>query len=151
MPGTRPGITTERPCHWDLPRRRALGRLGEFLDHALAFEPRDVIDEQHAVEMIDLMLQAGGKEPARLHLLLSALKVEILDPHLRRPLDLLVELRDREAAFLVDRLLLRFPQDFRIDEDARLLLLVLLLGEIHGHDPARYADLNGGKSNAGRV
>src|SRR5262245_41026887 len=70
-----------------LPRRLALGRLGKFLDHPLALEPRDMVDEQHAVEMIDLVLQAGGKEPARLQLLLAAIDVEILDPHLRGPLD----------------------------------------------------------------
>src|SRR5216684_2851794 len=34
-------------------------RLGEFLDHAGALELGDVVDEEHAVEMIDLVLQAG--------------------------------------------------------------------------------------------
>src|SRR5438876_8863207 len=45
--------------------------------------------------------------------------------------DLLVEFRDRQAALLVGRLLLRGPKDLRIDEDQRLLRLVLL-GEVQG-------------------
>src|SRR2546426_5445137 len=34
-------------------------RLGEFFDHAGALELGDVVDEEHAVEMVDLVLQAG--------------------------------------------------------------------------------------------
>ena len=37
----------------------ALGGLGELLDHAGALELGNVIDEQHAVEVIDFVLQAG--------------------------------------------------------------------------------------------
>ena len=41
---------------------RALGSLGELLLHAVALELRQIVDEQHAVEMVDLMLDAGGVE-----------------------------------------------------------------------------------------
>ena len=69
--------------------------------------------------------------------------------HRRRPLDLLVIFRDRQAAFLVGRLLVRLPGHFRIDEDLRRLRLVLL-GEVHGDHALRHADLDGGKPDAGR-
>src|SRR5262249_33580188 len=55
-----------------------------------------------------------------------------------------------QAAFLVGRGLFGSPQDFRIDEDARLVAL-LLLGEVHGHDTLGNTDLDGGKADAGRV
>src|SRR5262249_28103851 len=100
--------------------------------------------------MVDLVLQAGRKEPARLQLLLAALEVEILARPLRGPPDLLIEFRDRKATFLVDRLLIRSPKDLGIDEDARRLLF-LLLGEIHGHNPPWHADLNGGEPDTGRL
>src|SRR5688572_7666928 len=81
--------------------RCPLRRLGELLDNARALKPGDVVDEQHAVEVVDLVLDAAGQEPGGLELLLLAGEVEILHPHLCRSLDILVEFRDREAAFLV--------------------------------------------------
>ena len=44
----------------------ALRRLLEFLDHPVALELREAIDEQDAVEMVDLVLDAGGEQPVRL-------------------------------------------------------------------------------------
>ena len=63
-----------------------------------------------------------ASRPARLDLARLAVEVEIFDLHLRRPLDLLVIFRDRQAALLVGRLLFRRPGDLRIDEDLRLVL-----------------------------
>src|SRR4051794_5027852 len=37
----------------------ALGSLGEFLQNAVALQLRKVVHEQHAIEMIDLVLDAG--------------------------------------------------------------------------------------------
>ena len=54
-------------------------RLGEFLDRALAFQPRHVVDEQLAVEMVDLMLQAGGEQALGLDL--AALVVAVEEAH----------------------------------------------------------------------
>ena len=45
--------------HCLLRRLLRLGCLGEFLDDAVALELGDVIDEEHAVGVIDLVLQAG--------------------------------------------------------------------------------------------
>ena len=66
-----------------------------------------MVDEQHAVEVVDLVLQAGREQAVGLDLVRLALEVEIFDLDLRRALDLLVEFRDRQAALLVGRLLVR--------------------------------------------
>src|SRR5205085_5997290 len=42
---------------------RPFGHLAELLEHAIALELRQMIDEQDAVGVVDLMLQAGGKQP----------------------------------------------------------------------------------------
>src|SRR5262249_8235205 len=76
-----------------------------------------------------------------------AVKVEIGDAHGSGAGDLLVELRDREAALLVGRELLRRPQEARVDEYARLLGRILL-GEVHGNHPLRDADLHLGEPDA---
>ena len=90
----------------DHPARRAiLGELLELLHHHVALQLRDVVDEQHAVQMVDLVLQAGGEQAVGFDLLRLAVAVEILDPDRGRPLDLGIIVRDRQAAFLVDRAL----------------------------------------------
>ncbi len=55
---------------------RALGGLGEFLQHAVALQFGKMIQEQHAVEVIDLMLDAGGEQA--LGVLLMHLAVQIV-------------------------------------------------------------------------
>ena len=42
---------------------RELCRFGEFLCHPIALELGNMIDEKHAVEVIDLVLQTGGEQP----------------------------------------------------------------------------------------
>src|SRR5262245_8245922 len=97
-----------------------LRRLGEFLDDAVALELGQVIDEQHAVEVVDLVLQAGGEQPVRLDLMRLAVEIREANLHERRPLDLLVQFGNRQAAFLVDVELLRAPDDLRIDHHLRV-------------------------------
>src|SRR5690606_28704406 len=84
-------------------RSVALERLDGLLPHHFALELRDVVDEQHAVEMIDLMLNAGREHALGLDLLRPALAVGEGDADFRRTLDLLVIFGDRQAALLVDR------------------------------------------------
>jgi hypothetical protein len=81
-----------------------------------------MIDEEHAVDMVDLMLQACRQQPLGVDLALLAGKVEIFDLHRGRPLDFLVIVRNRQAAFLEFGALLRLPKDFRIDEHLRLVI-----------------------------
>ena len=70
-----------------------------------------MVDEQNAVEMVDLVLQAGGEQPFGLDLLRLAVAVEIFDAHRGRALDFGIVVGDRQAAFLVDRALVA-----RVDE-----------------------------------
>src|SRR5689334_800159 len=110
MPGSSPGMTTEmkQSLH------RALGGLGKLLVHAVALQLRKIVDEQHAVEMIDLVLDAGGIEALSVLLMQLAVEIQEAHTHLRRPLDLLIIFGDRKAAFLVDGLLLRRGDDLRV-------------------------------------
>ena len=150
MPGTRPGMTADDSAVYSA----ALGGLGKLLQHAVALQLRQIIHEQHAVEMIDLVLDAGGEQAVGVFLVHLAVEIGEAHAHLRRPLDFLVIFRDRQAAFLVDRQFFRRRQDFRIDEDARprLALAVLVpLGEIHRDQPQRLGDLDRRKPDAGRV
>src|SRR3954454_7688751 len=83
--------------------RGPLGRLGEFFQHAVALQLREIIHEQHAVEMIDLVLNAGGEQALGILLVQLAVEIGEADPHPRRSLDFLVVFRNRQAAFLIDR------------------------------------------------
>src|SRR6266852_3453533 len=42
-------------------------RLGELAQDHSAFDQREVVDKEDAVEVLDLMLQAGGEEPRGVH------------------------------------------------------------------------------------
>jgi alkyl hydroperoxide reductase subunit AhpF len=42
----------------------ALGGFLEFLDHPVALELRDVVDEENAIEMVDLVLEIGDLSPS---------------------------------------------------------------------------------------
>ena len=60
---------------------RLLRRLLESLHHHVALELGDVIDEQDAVGVVDLMLQTGGEQAGGLDLMRLALEVEIFDAY----------------------------------------------------------------------
>src|SRR3954454_22427044 len=113
MPGKSPAIAAESANY-----SAALGGLRKFLDHAVALQLRQIVDEQHAVEVVDLVLDAGGEQPLGVLLVYLAVEIGETNTHLRRALDLLVIFGDREAALLVDRQFLRRGDDFGIDEDA---------------------------------
>src|SRR5438477_12525053 len=65
----------------------ALGLRELAQDHA-ALQRGDVIDEQNAVEMVDLVLQAGREQPPRLDLADFVLMVEIAQSDRGRALDI---------------------------------------------------------------
>src|SRR5947209_19132164 len=48
--------------------RSAALRLGQFAQDHAALQRRDVVDEQGAVEMVDLVLDAGGEDACRVDL-----------------------------------------------------------------------------------
>ncbi|MCY1300251.1 hypothetical protein D9M70_498120 [compost metagenome] len=109
-----------------------------------------MIDEQHAVQVIDLMLQAGGEQAIGLDHLFLAVTVEMLDGDRRGALDLGVKVWDRQAAFLVDRALIGRSNDLGIDENERGLVVAFFRNIEHQHAFGN-ADLDRGKADAGRV
>ena len=62
------------------------------------FRRRDVIDEQHAFEMVHLVLDAGREQALGLDLADLVLLVEIAQPDRGRPLDIGIMLGQRQAA-----------------------------------------------------
>src|SRR6478736_5908186 len=108
-----------------------------------------MVDEQHAVDMVDLMLQAGGEQPLCLDFLRLQVEIEKFHFDGLRPLDLLVVFRDRQTALFVSGFLVGCPNHLWIDEDLRFLRLVFL-GEIYCDHAPRDANLNGGKTDTGR-
>ena len=78
-------------------------------------------------------------------------RLRVAEPHPVGPLDLLVIFRDREAALLVGALLLRGPDDLRIDQHHRPALLVRSSATVDHDEALRHADLDRGETDAGRV
>ena len=63
-------------------------------------QAREIIDEQHPVEMVDLMLHTGGKKTFACHHLFFAIDIQIAHIDAGGTFDLGCLLRDRQAAFL---------------------------------------------------
>src|SRR4051794_18965060 len=74
---------------------RELLRLHEAFDYAVTLEPRKMIDEEHAVEMIDFMLNAGRENSRRVHLSRLSGAIEKPDLHVLRTADHVEEVRNR--------------------------------------------------------
>ena len=72
-----------------------------------------MVDEQLAVEVVDLVLEADSEHAIGLDLLRLAVAVEIGDADLGRALDLGEILRDGQAALLGDGDVVGAPQDLR--------------------------------------
>src|SRR5262245_66540181 len=85
-------------------------RLGEFLEHAVALELGQVIDEQNAVQVIDFVLQAGGEEAIGVDLARLSLAIEVFPLDLRRAFGVAGVLRDLAACLMFYRLLFRCPK-----------------------------------------
>ena len=149
---------------------RLLGDLGEFLDHHVAFQLRDMIDEQRAVEVIDLVLQAGGQYAGCLQKLFLAIAVDVFDGATGRAFHIGIIFRNGKTTFLIDRRLIGKTDNFRIDQENRIGNRRWLffssasssatstsssssarLAAIDGDHPQRHANLDTGKANARRV
>ena len=82
-------------------RRRLLAAvLLEFLAHPLALEARQVIDEQFAVEVVDLVLDAYREQTVGLHLEGLAVAIERPDADAFGAGDLVVVAGHGQAALL---------------------------------------------------
>src|SRR5258705_3091993 len=85
-----------------------------------AFEDAQVVEEQPAVEVVDLVLETAREQLRRLDLVLLPLEIHRADDDVLRSLDVRVDVGNREAALL--RLVLRGASvdDRGIDHDERL-------------------------------
>src|SRR5690606_41891436 len=79
MKTTRSAILDGKPAR----RGLVLGQLPELAHHHVALELGDVVDEQHAVQVVDLVLEAGRHQPVGFQRPLLAVAVEIGDRHRR--------------------------------------------------------------------
>src|SRR3569833_2339022 len=132
------------------PSCRVSDQLLDLLHRAVALQARQVVDEQHAFQVVHLVLDAHGVETLGLLFDRLALIVQVGQPDLGRALDRVIDLRHRQAAFLVGEQLLGGPDDLGIDEVARLGLLALL-GQVHDDHAHGLAFLHGGLADAGCV
>src|ERR1700679_3620208 len=73
--------------------------LGELAHDHVALERGQVIDEQDAVQVVDLVLQAGGQQAVGLYFALDASLIEIADFHAGRAGDIGVLAGQGQASF----------------------------------------------------
>src|SRR5262245_5704114 len=103
-----------------------LAKLLHALAHVhAALEPADAVDEEDAVEVVDLVLEAHRLEPLGLDLERVAVEIGRAQAHALGALDVGLEVRNREAAFVPADLALGLD-DLGVHEDARVLLGALL-------------------------
>ena len=128
-------------------RFQTLGLL-QLAQRHRALELGEVIDEQHAFEMVHLVLQAGGEQPVGFE------HAECLPSRSRysalmragRSTSSQISGTERQPSSNI-AISSDAPEDFRIDEGARLFLAVLLV-EIHHDDALGHADLHRGQADA---
>src|SRR5262245_24621917 len=112
MKMTRKGDATRRTLFADGGGSLAeLFLLGESAQDHVPLQRRDMIHEQRAFEVVDLVLDDDGKQAVRLHLAFGAGLVEIADADFFWPRHHLVFFRQREAAFLMLLLRVGTPDD----------------------------------------
>ncbi len=129
-----------------------LGVLSEFPHDTVALQPGKMIDEQDAIQMVDLMLEASRQNVVRLDLLRAAIAIEVTGAHAGRPLDILENVWDRQAALLTGRKLRRSPENFWISETKRLWRggFIDAFGHVENNHPLLHGDLNRREPDAGR-
>src|SRR6266567_7715877 len=99
----------------ELPRALAL-HLANFAQRHVALQPAHAEDEQHAVEVVDLVLEGAGQQFVAVHLKPFAVCVLRTDFHFEGTDDLFTDLGKAEAAFLFVLLAL-LEDDLRIDQN----------------------------------
>src|SRR5206468_9570671 len=122
----------------------ALARLLPFGDEEAALHGAQVVEEQDAVEVVDLVLDRAGLVAAHLGAVPLAVPVQRLDHHAHRPLDVAEDLRDREAPLLPDLGFGAALDDRGVDQHQWRRVL---LAHVHDGDALRDADLVGGEAH----
>src|SRR5437773_988655 len=128
-------------------RGALLALLLELLANALALEVREVVDEELALEMIHLVLDAHGKDVLEVALEEVAVAVLGAQPDLRRALDLVEDPRHRQAPLLGTRFALA-REDLRVDDREGL---IALRGKVDDEEALVHVDLGGREPDAGRA
>ena len=108
-----------------------------------------MVDEQDAVEMIDLVLHAGREQALAGEILLHAVAVEVTHRHPGRARHVGIMLGQRQAAFLVGHVLVGGLDDLGIGHQERAGLGVLAV-DVEHDDALQYVDLRSGEADAGR-
>src|SRR3954452_1604669 len=128
--------------------------LGELLEDHVPLQAREMVDEQHAVEMVHLVLEAGGAHAVDLFLADLAVEIEPAGADAVRAVHFRILIRHRQAAFGVRHVVIGLLEYFRVDEDARVLdrlaALFLRLLKVDHQDALRNADLDRGQADARR-
>src|SRR5712691_4964897 len=123
----------------------SLARLLPFGDEEAALYGAEVVEEEDAVEVVDLVLDGAGLVAAHFGAVGAAVPVRRLDHNPLRPFDVAEDFRDREAAFLGDLDFGAALDDHGVDEHQRRRVL---LAHVHDGDALRDADLVGGEPHA---
>src|SRR5690606_23717153 len=118
------------------------------LQQHLPLERADPIDEEDAVQVVDLVLERTGQEPLGLDPDGPAVPVQPLDDDAGRALDDLLQLRDADPPLSVSLVLVARLEDDRIHEAERL---DPRLPDIDDDDAAADPDLRRGEADAVRV
>ena len=121
-----------------------------LLDQHVAAQAGEVIHKQHAIEVVNLVLDHGGEEAIGIDLMGLAGLIEIFHLHRHRAFDIGILLGDRQTALVIAAQFLRRPCDNRVDDLVWLRFLVLFCRIEHQH-PLHDPDLWGGEANTRRV
>src|SRR4029077_3507696 len=118
--------------------RLAFARLFPLGEQQAPFHSAQMIEEQHTIQVIDLVLDGAGLVRCHLHAIGLTVAIERLERDLERPLHLPIDLRDREAALFGHLHDIALANDPGIDEHQRRRIVFTHVD--HGHAP-RDADL----------
>jgi len=113
-------------------------------DGLLALLGRHAVEHEHAVEMVDLVLEESRQEFVGFELHVVAVEVNSLNDDAPRAEHLDIQTGDRQAALVVHPLPARLD-DFRIDDDARIVV------DVVDEEAALDTDLRGGETDSGRL
>ena len=122
-------------------RRRRLLQAAVLGQRLAALLGRHAVEHQHAVEVVELVLEHARLELVGLPLDRVAVEVDAAQQHLLRADHLDVQAGDRQAALLVDPLAVGLD-DLRVEDDHRLV------AEVPHEDLLLHADLRGGQGEA---
>src|SRR3546814_4976571 len=111
--------TPPRKGEW-LRDLRRLAQLRELLQHQLALQPRQMVDEEDALQMVVLVLDARRHQPGHAFLMMLAVGILPVDGNLGGARHLGILFGDRQAALLIDAMFLALVREDGVDNDARI-------------------------------